>query len=60
MNTKETIEETYKRTICYLCKNKDNCQNKIETKSDGTIKCDNFITTFVRREIDTLMYGTRW
>lgn len=38
--TKETIYETYARTVCRNCKNRERCQEELIIKIDNTIKCD--------------------
>ena len=40
--TNETIYETYSRTVCINCKNKEQCQEELRIKIDGNIKCDNY------------------
>lgn len=37
---KETIYETYSRTICRNCENKESCQEELHKRLDNTIKCD--------------------
>lgn len=39
----ETIYETYTRTICSNCANRNNCSEELRMKIDNTIKCDNYI-----------------
>ena len=41
MKTKETIYQTYTRTVCSICKNK-NCNEELRAKIDGSLKCENF------------------
>ena len=37
----ESIFETYKRTVCSICKNKD-CDEELRIRLDGTLKCESF------------------
>lgn len=60
VETKETIFQTYVRQVCSICKNKDQCQEELRIKTDNSIKCDKFETTFEKRKIDPIMYSTRW
>lgn len=57
---KETIYETYVRTVCSICKNKECCQEELRKRIDGSIKCRNYETTFKPKKIDTITYGTKW
>lgn len=41
--TKETIYETYIRTICSNCKNRDNCKEELRKRLDNTVKCWEYI-----------------
>ncbi|MBQ3415954.1 MAG: hypothetical protein IJH39_11615 [Clostridia bacterium] len=38
----ETLEQAYVRTVCSLCKNRENCQEELRRKIDGTIKCEKY------------------
>lgn len=58
--SEETIYETYSRTVCKICKNKEQCQEELRIKIDGTIKCDKYETTFEPKKIDSITYGTKW
>lgn len=59
--TNETIYETYVRQICSNCKNREQCQEELRIKVDGTIKCNSYETTFVpNKNIDRLRYSTIW
>lgn len=60
MNTNETLEQVYVRTVCSLCKNKENCQEELRRRIDGTIKCEKYDTTFVPRKVDSIAHGTEW
>ena len=39
----ETIYETYTRTLCSNCKNKNICKEELRIRLDNTIKCDSYI-----------------
>lgn len=56
----ETIYQTYVNEVCSICKNKEECQEELRTRLDGSIKCDKYETTFKRKPIDTIMYSTKW
>lgn len=60
MKTKETIYETYVRTVCSICKNKDNCQEELRKRIDNSIKCFNYETTFKRKKISIIDYWQKW
>lgn len=38
----ETIYETYVRTICRNCINKETCNEELRKRIDNTIKCDSY------------------
>ena len=60
MAKEETIFETYARTVCSICKNKEQCNEELHKRIDGSIKCDSFITTFVPKlNVETLRYSTK-
>lgn len=59
MTNEETIYETYSRTVCNICKNKEQCQEELRIKIDGSIKCDNFETTFKKKSVDKLQIGNK-
>ncbi len=42
MKTKESIYETYSRTVCSNCKNKEQCNEELRIKLDNTIKCERY------------------
>lgn len=61
MSKEETIFETYSREVCSICKNREQCQEELHKRIDGSIKCDNFVTTFVpNKNIERLRYSTKW
>ena len=39
----ETIYQTYTRTVCSICKNKDKCEEDLRIRLDNTIKCNEYI-----------------
>ena len=41
--TKETIHETYIRTICSNCKNRHNCREELRIRLDNTVKCWEYV-----------------
>lgn len=45
MITKESIYQTYVRTVCSICKNKKQCQEELRLRIDNSIKCKNYETT---------------
>lgn len=49
--SKETIYETYTRTVCSICKNKNKCNEELRKRIDNTIQCEEFETTFVKRKV---------
>ena len=54
------LEETYIRTVCSICKNKTNCNKELQGRIDGTLKCDNYETTFIPKKVDKIAHGTIW
>lgn len=38
----ETIYETYVRTMCRNCINKETCNEELRKRIDNTIKCDSY------------------
>ena len=42
MKTKESIYETYSRTVCSNCKNKEQCNEELRIKLNNTIKCERY------------------
>ena len=42
MAKEETIFETYARTVCSICKNKEQCNEELRIRLDNSIKCDKY------------------
>jgi len=42
MLSQETIYQTYTRTVCSICKYKEECQEELRIKINNTIKCDKY------------------
>lgn len=38
----ETIYQTYTRTVCTNCKNKNNCSEELRIRIDNSIKCNRY------------------
>lgn len=38
----ETIYETYTRTLCSKCKNRNNCEEELRIKINNTLKCEEY------------------
>lgn len=56
----ETIEQTYSRIVCSICANKNECQEELYRKIDGTVKCNVFNSTFIPNKVENLRFSTKW
>lgn len=60
MKTKESIYETFTRTICSNCINSKQCKEELRQRIDNTIKCDEYKSETNTKRKRAIQYWQKW